>query len=68
MKKLIRWLEIHWREYLHTKTTAIALVLVYFEAFHYNAIDTFWHTLGANSVVGTAIGNIIVGFLIRSKK
>ena len=66
--RLLNKIKFHWHEYLCTKTTIIALVLIYFEIFHFNAINSFWASLGANIIITTAIANVIVGFLIRSKK
>ncbi len=71
MNKIIGWIKLHWTEYICTKSTALALMLIYMEIFHSNTISEFWRMLlgniGHNEVLN-AICNIIIGILIRSKK
>ena len=69
---ITKWIKSHWDEYIYTKTTFLALFMVYMEVFHYDAINGFWSILfgsiGHNEILTTSIANIIVGILIRSDK
>lgn len=64
----MEWLKLHWQQRIFKMSTVFAVILLYLEIFHHNALNTLIDNVIDNPNFITALVGVLTAYLVGTKK
>jgi hypothetical protein len=68
MNKILDWFKFHWQQRIFKVSTFGALIIIYLDIFHHNALTTLIDNVIDNPKFIDALVGTLIAYLIGTKK